>query len=201
MCTMLRRTLLTVLLLAACKKDEAVPAAPAPSPAAAAPASPQSLIDATTRWYEGLGSSEPEKQRLAMESVLPSDEDVRAVFGVHAPAVLPYVVKIRGQILEKLPDIVEDIAGKVPFLSTEVVDLRSDPDIKPGQDPFANIAPNALVYRVIARSKTESLKTTAFVYVNGRWVWFKNFFSLLPLTFPSDAGPAAASDDLSPASP
>ena len=135
----------------------------------------QSLETTYTKWTKELSSNNKVDRVKTLESMLPQKKDVEYLFPKYADKVWSAFSEVRKEIIAKEAEFAGEFV-RSKDQQPNYIDIRKEKDdmvIRLRYQRLLEIIPkDVAVY--------ESRSITAFVYVNGRWIWFPLIDGCLP---------------------
>ena len=168
-------------------ESQPVPRAKEASTTAQTPTA-DSLKSVFIAWQKDLLAEDPDTREKAISAMLPDAKDMAVLFPDHQEKLVRLFKstgrfeKVRAR-KKKANNLQKERKRFQSAKKFEAVNQRDNDEFKRYQEVLKIIPANIPVYTVAVHYEKGSYTWSAFLFVNGRWIWFKNF-KKMPLLIP-----------------
>jgi hypothetical protein len=141
---------------------------------------PKPTIEDTYRaWYRGFSSRNKLEQEKTLKSMIVEQRDIDYLFPRYSSKLWPIFEQHRKQMLENVDKFAQGFTGAGPVTGIKVTNLReSEKRREEYAELFKMIPKDVPVCELLISFERSSTNQSAYIYVNGRWIWFQGIQTL-----------------------
>jgi hypothetical protein len=132
------------------------------------------IEEAYRAWHKGLASRNKLEQEKTFKSMLAEQRDIDFLFPRYASKLWPIIEQTRKQSISNLDKFAQAFTGAGGVTGIKVTNLReSEKKREEYADLFKMIPKDVPVCELLVSYERSSASHGAYIYVNGRWIWFQ----------------------------